>query len=32
MESVGDVIKWVPMVAEVEMTDTNWANKKEVKV
>lgn len=32
MESVGDVIKWVPMVAEVEMTDTNWAEKHEVKL
>lgn len=32
MESVGDVIKWVPMVSEVEMTDTNWAEKKEVKL
>lgn len=32
MESVGDVIKWCPMVAEVEMTDTNWAEKHEVKI
>lgn len=32
MESVGDVIKWVPMVAEVEMTDTNWADKHPVEV
>ena len=32
MESVGDVIKWVPMVSEVEMTDTNWAEKHEVNV
>jgi DNA polymerase-1 len=32
MESVGDVIKYVPMVAEVEATDTNWAAKKEVEV
>lgn len=32
MESVGDVIKWCPMVAEVEMTDTNWAEKHGVEV
>ena len=32
MESIGDVIKFVPMVAEVEATDTNWAEKKEVEV
>ena len=32
MESVGDVIKCVPMVSEVEMTDTNWAEKHEVEV
>jgi DNA polymerase-1 len=32
MESVGDVIKWVPMVAEVEMTNTNWAEKHSVEV
>jgi DNA polymerase I-like protein with 3'-5' exonuclease and polymerase domains len=32
MESVGDVIKCVPMVSEVEMTDTNWAEKHEVKI
>ena len=30
MESVNDVIKWIPMVAEVEMTKTNWADKKGV--
>ena len=32
MESIGDVIKWVPMVSEVEMTDTNWAEKHGVEV
>ena len=32
MESVGDVIKYCPMVSEVEMTETNWAEKHEVKV
>lgn len=30
MESVNDVIKCVPMVSEVEMTTTTWAEKKEV--
>lgn len=30
MESIGNTIKYVPMVAEVEATDTNWAEKKEV--
>ena len=30
MEAIGDVIKYVPMVAEVEATDTNWSEKKEV--
>lgn len=30
LESCGEVIKWVPMVVEVEATDTNWAEKKEV--
>ena len=30
MESIGNTIKYVPMVAEVEATDTNWASKKEV--
>lgn len=30
LESCGEVIKWVPMVVEVESTDTNWAEKKEV--
>ena len=29
MESIGDTIKYVPMVAEIEMTDTNWAEKHE---
>lgn len=32
MESIGNVIKYVPMVAEVEATDTNWASKKEVEL
>lgn len=32
MESVNDVIKWCPMVSEVEMTDTNWAEKHSVEV
>lgn len=32
MEQVGDVIKWCPMVSEVEMTESNWANKTEVEV
>ena len=30
MESINDVIKWCPMVSEVEMTETTWADKKEV--
>lgn len=30
MESIGEVIKYIPMVAEVEATDTNWSAKKEV--
>jgi len=32
LESCGDVINYVPMVVEVEATDTNWAEKKEVKL
>ena len=32
MESVNDVIKWCPMVAEVEMTKTTWADKHPVEV
>lgn len=32
MESIGNVIKYLPMVAEVEATDTNWASKKEVEL
>lgn len=32
MESVNDIIKWCPMVSEVEMTDTNWAEKHSVEV
>lgn len=30
MQSVGDTIKCIPMLAEVEATETNWAEKKEV--
>lgn len=30
MESIGNTIKYLPMVAEVEATDTNWAEKHEV--
>ena len=30
MEDVRDKIPYVPIVADVEMTETNWANKKEV--
>lgn len=32
LESCGEVIKWVPMVVEVEMTESNWADKKEVEL
>ena len=32
MEKCNNVIKWVPMVSEIEMTETNWAEKKEVNV
>lgn len=32
MEEVGDVIKCVPLIAEVEMTETNWSEKKEVEL
>ena len=32
MESVGDVLKCCPMISEVEMSDTCWAEKKEVKL
>lgn len=32
MEECNDVIKWVPMVSEVEYTTTNWSEKKEVKL
>lgn len=32
MEKCNDVIKWVPMVSEVECTETNWAEKKEVEI
>ena len=30
MEDISNVINHVPMVAEVEMTDTNWSEKKGV--
>lgn len=30
MEDVKDKIPYIPIVADVEMTDTNWADKKEV--
>lgn len=30
MEDVKDKVPFVPIVAEVEMTRTNWAEKKEV--
>ena len=32
MEKIGDVLKYVPMVSELEMTETNWSEKKEVPV
>lgn len=32
MEKIGKVLKWCPMVSEVEMTETNWADKKEVEL
>ncbi len=32
LEGCGKVIKNVPMVVEVEMTETNWADKKEVEL
>lgn len=32
LEECGEVIKYVPMVSEVEMTETNWADKKEVEL
>ena len=32
LESCGDIIKSLPMVVEVEATDTNWSEKKEVKL
>lgn len=32
LESCGEVINKVPMVVEVEMTETNWADKKEVPI
>ena len=32
LEECGEVIKYVPMVSEVEMTESNWADKKEVKL
>ena len=30
MQSIGNVIKYVPMVAEIEATETTWADKKDV--
>lgn len=30
MEDVRDKVPYVPIVADVEMTETSWANKKEV--
>lgn len=30
MEKIGDVLKYIPMVSELEMTETNWSDKKEV--
>lgn len=32
MEKIGDVLDKIPMVAEVEMTETNWSDKKEVDI
>ena len=32
LEACGEIIKYVPMVSEVEMTETNWADKKEVEL
>ena len=32
LEECGEVIKYVPMVSEVEMTESNWADKKEVEL
>lgn len=32
LESCGDVIKYLPMVVEVEMTESNWAAKSEVEL
>ena len=32
MEKIGNTMPFVPFLSEVEMTDSNWANKKEVKV
>ena len=32
LEACGDVIKYVPMVVEVEATDTHWSEKKEVEL
>lgn len=32
MEKIGKVLKYIPMVSEVEMTETNWADKKEVEL
>ena len=32
MEKIGEVLKYIPMVSEVEMTETNWSEKKEVEL
>lgn len=28
LQDVGDKLKWIPMISEVEVTSTNWADKK----
>lgn len=32
MEGISSTIKWVPMVSEVEMSETSWADKHDVEV
>ena len=32
MEKIGEVLKYIPMVSELEMTETDWSNKKEVEL
>ena len=32
MEKIGDVLKYIPMVSELEMTETDWSDKKEVEL